>query len=150
MVIGTLEKSARYEALQAGLDKAFAYIRAWQKNPQPVGRYEIDGDRIYALVQEYDSAEPTAKKWEAHRNYLDVQFVAEGQETMYYTPAGTLAQKGDYIPEKDIVYFEEGPSTALRCPAETFAIFFPEDLHKPGCLLESAGKVRKIVVKVKL
>ena len=132
------------------MDKAFAYLREWLKNPQPVGRYEIDGDRVYALVQEYDSAAPADKKWEAHRNYLDVQFVAQGQETMYYAPIGTLTQKGDYIPEKDIVYYEEGAGTALRCLPQTFAVFFPEDLHKPGCQLDGSVKVKKVVVKVKL
>ena len=29
-----------------------------------------------------------------------------------------------------------------------FAVFFPEDIHRPGCADGQSGKIRKIVVKV--
>ena len=150
MVLDQLDNSKRYEGVSKGLDKAFAFIRSYLANPQEIGKYVIDGDNVYALVQGYNSAPVDQKKWESHSRYLDVQFVAEGNETMYYAPVGMLTQKGDYIPDKDIAYYEEGPSTALRCVPGTFAIFYPEDLHKPGCVAGESAPVKKIVVKVKL
>ena len=43
------------------------------------GTYEIDGKQVYALVQEYQSKRPADGKWEAHRKYIDLQYVVRGR-----------------------------------------------------------------------
>ncbi len=148
MVLDELRNSARYEALHPRLAEAFAFLRRFEQNPLPEGRVELEGAELYALVQSYDTSPAEQKKWESHRRYIDVQYVTHGQESMFYAPLGTLAEKGGYLPEKDAIYYEDGPSTMLCCPAGTFAVFFPEDLHKPCCALGEPCAVRKVVVKI--
>ena len=148
MILDNIKNSAQYVGLHKNLAMAFEFIARYSQNLPPDGRQEIAGSDVYTLVQSYDSAPAEQKKWESHRRYIDLQFVAEGEETMYYAPLGTLQPKGEYLEEKDCAYYEDGPSTALRCVEGMFAIFFPEDVHKPGCQLSGAARVKKIVVKI--
>lgn len=148
MVVDQLSNSGLYEGLHAKLPDAFAFIRKYLGEPMAEGRYVIDGSTAYALVQGYATAPAEQKKWESHRKYVDVQFIADGSEAMLWANAGELAFKGEYLPEKDFQGYEDGPSTALRCAPGTFAVFFPNDAHKPGCMLNEACAVKKIVVKL--
>jgi biofilm protein TabA len=150
MVIDRIVNCGRYEALHANLGKAFAFIREFLVNPLPAGRYEIGGGDIFALVQAYETMPAGQKKWESHQKYMDVQFVASGMETMCWAPTGALDPSGDYNPDRDFQGYLENPSTALRITEGLFAILWPEDIHKPGCVLDAACPVVKIVVKVKL
>ena len=72
------------------------------------GRYDIDGDKVYVLVQEYVSKTIDNCGLEAHRRYADVQYVAEGFE--YFGYAG-LEQAGkpiaEYDPKADVIFFEK-------------------------------------------
>ena len=93
---------------------------------------------------------PAEKKWEAHRNYLDIQYVAEGREVMGWAPVGRLTPAGPYNPEKDVINFQEAEASPVQVEKGGFALFYPEDGHQPGCQLGAAAKIRKIVVKVKV
>lgn len=114
----------------------------------PDGRYPLGGDGAYAMVQSYDTVPAEQKKWESHRKYIDVQFMAHGAEAMGWAPAPALTELGEYLPEKDFQGYEDGPSTALRCPEGTFVVYWPDDAHKPGCTLDVPSDIRKVVVKL--
>ncbi len=47
-----------------------------------LGRHDLDGDDLFALVQEYTTRAADECVWEAHRRYIDVQFVVTGAERM--------------------------------------------------------------------
>jgi biofilm protein TabA len=150
MVIDTLENSGTYELLHKNLPKAFEFIRQHMESLPQDGRYEIDGDNIYALVQSYDTMPAQQRMWESHRRYMDVQFMVEGSEVMGWAPLGLLAPIGEYKADNDFIGYEDGPSTPLLCTAGTFVFFFPTDMHKPCCTADKTCRVRKIVVKIKL
>ena len=42
----------------------------------------------------------------------------------------------------------ENESTLTMTPG-SFAVFFPSDVHRPGCLLDQSATVRKVVIKVR-
>lgn len=148
MVIDTLENAALYLGLHKNLEKAFAFLREHGRRPPAPGRYGIDGDAAYALVQSYETQPAPQKKWESHRKYIDVQYVCEGEEAMLWAPFGALKPDGEYDAGRDFAGYGDGPATALRCEAGRFVIFFPCDIHKPGCALNGPGPVRKIVIKL--
>lgn len=148
MIIDQLRNCGLYEDCHGALPEAFAFIREYLKHPLADGRYPLDGEAAYALVQSYETVPAEMKKWESHRKYIDVQFIAQGGEAMGYAPADALALAGDYLPEKDFQGYEDGPGTALRCAPGTFVIFWPGDAHRPGCVLDGASAVKKVVVKL--
>lgn len=115
----------------------------------PLGRVDIDGDAVFANVQEYDTVPAEEKQLEAHRRYYDVQFVVSGEEVMQFAPLEGLAKVQPFDEDADFGLYctpERPSSIVLR--AGDVAVLAPEDAHKPGCALDAPCCVRKIVVKV--
>jgi biofilm protein TabA len=112
-----------------------------------VGRIDLDGDRLYVLVQEYETNPPEQGKWEAHRRYIDVQYVASGRERMGFANLSTM-QLGEDKSEKDFQGLS-GTGNFLDIFSGAFVIFFPEDGHMPCLCVEQPEPVRKVVLKVR-
>jgi YhcH/YjgK/YiaL family protein len=151
MILDRLENADLYRGLGPGIAAALDYLRATDFSRVPLGRQELDGARLFAIVQRYRTKPLNEAGWEAHRRYLDVQYVVEGDERMGYAPlqAG-LAVKQAYDPEKDIAFFETW-GDLFEVPAGRFAIFAPQDVHAPGLVPGPEAlptEVLKVVVKV--
>ncbi len=116
------------------------------------GRHELDGGACYAMVQRYETAPPIGKRPETHRRYADIQAVIEGEEIIEWLPAAGLVIDAPYVEENDIVFYRDVPgATRLTMRPGFFAVFYPGDAHKPGCIKGAApASVRKVVVKVLL
>jgi biofilm protein TabA len=146
MILDTIQQADRYLALNPGFAAAFAFLSRPDLHELPVGRYEIDGDKIYALVQRQVGRKPEAGKLEAHRKYIDIQVVLGGVDTMGWRP--TAACEGIAMPysaEKDVMLFTDQPTAWTAVGPGEFAIYFPEDAHLP---LISDVELRKVVLKV--
>ena len=148
MIIDQLQNAEQYYGLGTGIEAALRYLQQTDfKNVAPE-RYDIDGDRVYAMVQEYDAKPKAEGFWEAHRKYLDVQYVAAGVEHMGYAAAATL-QAGRYEEDKDFIKLEgDGEFFLLR--KGYFCILAPQDAHMPGMAVEQSAPVKKVVVKVEV
>ena len=115
------------------------------------GRHEIDGDRVFALVQAYQTGPAAERKFEFHRNYADIQFLVAGEEVIEYAPLAGLTIDRPYDPAKDYgLTADPAACSALLLQPGQWAVFFPADAHKPGCCLRERTAVRKVVVKVLL
>jgi len=159
MIIDKIENSKLYRGLGERISKAFDYIHKTDlKNLKP-GRYEIDGENIFALISEYKTKSEAEGKLEAHRKYIDVQYVISGEELMGYAPLGDPAFSEvsagrqqileQYKGEKDIIFFK-GEKLFTKVSSGMFAIFFPEDVHMPGISAGNFSDVKKLVIKVRV
>ena len=146
MVTDLLSNANVYAGLGERIAQALSWAQAHKLAGLEVGRHEIDGDRVFALVSEY-VAKPLAEgRWEAHRKYLDLQCVASGRENIGYAPLVTL--KGDqYIPEKDIIWLTGDGSFVAMEPGR-FMLLWPEDGHMPGIATAQPERVKKVVLKI--
>lgn len=149
MIIDRLENSALYYGLGGRLPQALKALAEGSLNDLPVGRHNIDGDNIFALVQEFESNPRETGKWEAHRRYADIQFIASGTEMMGCASLGDLTVTEAYDAERDVVFLE-GDGNFIVFPAGTFVIFYPNDAHMPSLAPSVPAPVRKIVLKVLL
>ena len=148
MIIDQLENATQYYDLGGRIEAALRYLQDTDFRQIDPARYAIDGDQVYAMVQEYDSKPKAEGFWEAHRNYLDVQYVAAGAEHMGYAPATSLLA-GVYEEDNDFVKLEgEGEFFLLR--EGFFCILAPQDAHMPGMAIDRPEPVKKVVVKVQL
>jgi biofilm protein TabA len=152
MIKDCLGLSKRYLGAAPGLDKAFAWLDEAAKNPPEDGRYEIDGERVFAIVASYTTAPRIEKILEGHYNYLDVQYLAGGgPEVIGFAAADRAPIVEDYDPTSDVVKYDpQAVESDVVLEKGYFAIFFPEDAHMPGVMYNAPAKVRKIVVKIKL
>lgn len=148
MIFDTIEHAARYASLGARLAAGLSYLQHTDLTTLPVGRNEISGDDIYALVQEYMTKPAEAGVWESHRKYIDIQYMVSGTEQMGYASLSRM-QLGEYIPEKDFQQMT-GAGNMVEVFAGSFVIFFPEDGHMPGLNSGVPQPVRKVVLKLKL
>jgi YhcH/YjgK/YiaL family protein len=116
-------------------------------NTLALGRHDLDGDRAFALVQEYTTRKADDCKWEAHRMYIDVQYVVRGAERMGYANITTAHEREPYDAARDVAFFEPGEDY-VTVREGMLAIFGPEDVHAPCGAAGHPTPVRKIIVKV--
>ena len=148
MIFDKLERYNRYTGPAVAIAPAMAYLASQDFIHTPPGRVELQGDALFALVQEYTSKPVDQGIWEAHRRYIDVQYIVSGREQIFYAPIECL-QPGIYVPEKDFLPLS-GSGSSLEITAGFFVVFYPEDAHMPGLALTLPEPVKKVVVKVKL
>jgi len=120
---------------------------------KPSGFHEreaIEGERLFALHQVYETRDPAAARYEGHRRYADLQYVHAGRERIRVRSLRPGETGDGYDPAKDIAFYPLGDGADLNLAAGMVAIFFPEDLHAPGLHQGSPSTVRKTVVKVEL
>jgi len=149
MILDTLSHSARYESLNPHFAKAFAFLRTVD-GTQSLGRHDLDGDACFALVQTYETKPEAQALFEAHRKYIDVQFVHSGQESILWAPLASMQEQTmPYDETKDAALWKLLPDvTPLHMSAGHFAILFPQDAHAPGVVWEKTESIFKVVVKV--
>ncbi len=150
MIADRLENAAAYQGLSANLRKALEYARAQDLAKLADGKHAIDGDRVFVLMQSYTTKPEIEARLEAHRKYIDIQLVVEGREVIYWAPIQGLEADGAYSDERDIIFFKGGVPGAVALTAGCFAVFYPQDAHKPCCHWGAPAPVRKAVFKVKL
>ncbi len=98
------------------------------------------------MISEYETKTESEGKLEAHRKYIDVQYVIEGEELMGYAPLGNQQILEPYKEENDIIFYTVEKSFT-KVSAGMFAIFFPTDVHMPGICVEKMSAVKKLVIK---
>lgn len=149
MIIDKIENASLYFGINDRIKKALNYIQNTDFLKMELGRYDIDKDNIYALVYNYETKNIKEAVLEAHKNYIDVQYVFDGIEQVGFTSLNGQEVVKEYCANDDYLLFNDEPSI-ISLKKGTFAIFFPDDLHMPGICLEKASKVKKVVVKVKI
>ena len=147
MIIDTLEQAARYESLHPQFKAAFDFLRNTELLSLADGRTEIDGDRLFALTQSYETKPIDGGKLEAHRKYIDIQFIISGEEYIGYAPFESQSPVEPFSVEKDIGFYH-GDASFSRLTAGMFAIFYPHDAHLPSRYLAASAHVKKVVLKV--
>jgi len=148
MVLDTLENADKYIGLHPHFAQAFAFIKSVDLEAIEVGKYEINGKEVHAAVMVKDGGPAETAKFEAHRNYIDIQVCPTGSEELGWKPLSECTSpKDDYNPEKDVTFYNDKPDTYFKMHAGQFAIFYPEDVHAP---LIGEGQIKKLVVKIKL
>jgi YhcH/YjgK/YiaL family protein len=146
MILDVLENAHRYQALNEGFAKAFDFLLHPDLKELPVGKYEIDGDRVYAMVSKNAGRRKEDALLETHKKYIDIQLVLAGTDDMGWKPK-SLCKKpaGEYDQKNDEQIFTDEPDAWISTQSGAFVIFFPEDAHMP---LISSGQIHKVVVKV--
>jgi len=146
MILDTLPRAARYAVLHPSFGRAFDFLSTTALGSLAAGRHELDGDRLFILIDHKDGRGREGARLEAHRKYVDIQYTFEGLEEIGWSPLATpRPPAGGYDETKDIAFFDDRPSTWLSVPPGLFTIFFPEDAHAP---LGGRGLLKKAIVKV--
>ena len=150
MIADIIKNRQIYSVISSRIGSALEYIAKTDFSSMAPGRYELDGSNLFVLVQVYDSIPREQGKWECHRNYIDIQYIAEGVEQIGFNNTERMQILTPYNPEKDIEILG-GNGDYVTLPEGSYGIFFPEDAHQPKIAPANvSGPIKKIVVKIKI
>ncbi len=132
-------------------DRAFAFLEGRDPATLADGKYPVDGEKIFASVQTVRTEEQSARRFEAHGKYLDIQLLLSGGEKQLHAPAcsGSVLTE-DRLRADDVAFYTapEQYNTLLLSPGH-YAVYFPGELHCPCCAARPRGEsIRKIVFKI--
>jgi biofilm protein TabA len=151
MIVTDLEHAMEQLVLSPSMKKAIEFLLQTRGKEWPDGRAEIDGKNVYAQVSSYESVIPDGVvKLEGHRNYIDIQYVASGEEVIGWISTDRLPVAVPYDPEKD-AWFGTAPAgdlVRIRLSEGQLAVLYPSDAHAPKLASNKPTRIKKVVVKV--
>lgn len=148
MIIDLLSNAHLYHNQGPLFRKAFEYLARTDFSKVEKGKYELEGDKLFAIVNEYDTISPDNEQMESHKKYIDIQYIVSGAERIGHDFLKDQTPSKVYDPEKDFMLWAEKPSFFSVLQQGMFAVFFPHDLHMPNIMMEGPSPVKKVVIKV--
>lgn len=148
MIYDKLSNIEHYKTLSKNFEVAIDYILNTDLDEFEVGKYEIDGDNSYFMIQEYPVKEQVDANFESHLLYADIQIILSGDELIGFS--AQYDQVGKVVEDKfDYILYKDKPDFFIPVSKNEFVICLKEDLHM-ACVRNNSDRVKKAVVKVKL
>jgi len=150
MIVTDLKHIDHQVSMTPALNRAMDFLRQQDLKNLADGTVEINGDRVFAIVQRYETMITDAPKFEHHKKHIDVQYIVSGEEIIGWAPMDMMAITEVYDADRDIGFgtVVKGRWTPLLLQAGQVAVLYPEDGHAPKLAAHAPSAVMKIVVKV--
>ena len=145
MIICPWKDIKKYAAMLPGIEEAFDAVNALTEYEDKKNYPLSDGNRFFLAVQGTKAPDVA----EAHRKYLDIQYIVKGQEVVGYAPLEDCTIVGEFNEEKDIGKYS-GNFEFITIGEGMCYVAFPEDAHMPGRHLDVPNDFVKVVVKLKV
>jgi len=149
MIIDVLGNAHLYEPMHPLFKAAFDYIRNTDLLAAPCGKTELMGKQLIAIIQTYDTMPAEQEQMEAHRQYIDIQYIISGSEKVGHsllTKDHVISR--EYNAQEDYLLVPNTPDFFSLFGRGNFMIFYPHDLHMPCIQVEGPSNVKKLVLKV--
>ena len=147
MIKGNINNIKAYKGISERIDRAIDFLLDFDKET-PCGRYEIDSDNIYANVICTTTTAIEDFKFEAHKKYLDLQYIVKGEEIMIHAFTEDCKITKEYD-EKDDYCLLEGEGDEVLVKEGEFYLVHPFDAHAPA-KSHTPSEIKKVIVKIKL
>ena len=151
MIIGRISDVAEQKnTLPAAIVRALEAIQKVDIDKMEPGRYEIEGDKLFYLVQDAELRDLEETRAETHRQYADIQMPFSAGECYGFSlPQEGLLPNDDQLEEKDLAFY---PTPANECFIDvapgTYVVFLPKELHRPFLAIDKKETIRKVIIKV--
>ena len=150
MIFDRLNNSKQYEILGEKFKLGFDFLKNNNLKTLKDGKYVIN-DEIYANVQTLTTKNKDEKKWEVHKDYIDIQYLITGKESMGYGILEDFRETVPYDKTKDVAFLEtEKPFNYVNLEENDFVIFYPNDVHSPMLSVDKNIEIKKVIVKIKI
>ena len=150
MIVDRVERWEQYAGISPGLTSGLRYLAELDTTGFVEKTVEIEGQDVYAMFQMYETAGEQDRFYEAHREYIDIQYVATGNECFRVTDVVGLRVSSPYTGDGDYELYDLTPGIDLHIGPGQFVIFFPHDAHVPKLQSGEPALIHKVVVKVKV
>ncbi|MCE5188404.1 MAG: YhcH/YjgK/YiaL family protein [Eubacteriales bacterium] len=153
MIFDRLEHAKQYYRLGEGIERILRFYEQYQDDGGDLpARLTLDGEKVFLIGLNYIGGQEDGNELEAHREYVDVMYVVEGEEMFYHKPLADVQQiTAAYDAADDCTMMAIDPDAArVHFPAGHIAIFFPQDAHLAAQCWSAPCRVRKWIAKVRL
>lgn len=149
MIYDKIDNLETYAKISEDIRLGLEYLRDLMPEVE-IGTYVLS-PRVKAIVSEYTTKEVNEKGYEAHKEYIDIQYLVSGEEKIGFVPLEYLKETKAYNAEKDVAFYEgiDVKPQELLLGNGYFAILYPQDGHMPQLWVDGPGTVKKVVLKVK-
>ena len=145
MIKGLL--SSYKDDLNENIQRGLEWLRINDLDKFSDGRYAIDGEKIFVNIQSYETKRDAL--FEAHRKYIDIQYMIEGEERIGVADYSECKNEIPYDNIKDIEFLScNNADNYQSLKKGEFLILYPNDAHKPSIAINNPNRVKKAVVKV--
>lgn len=146
MILDSLENAEFYYGMHPGFKAAFEYLRKTDLTALPAGKNEVDGDRMYLMMNRGKGQGKTKAKLEVHRANIDIQLGVSGTDEIGWKAIRECSQVvTEFDAANDFALYSDAPNAWVAVPPGKFAIFFPGDAHAP---MTTESDLVKAVMKV--
>lgn len=154
MIYGNIHAKETETAYTQVIRKALEILRTTDVTDMHHGKYPLDGDKLILQINEITTGPKETKRPEVHKDYIDVQYMVHGHELIgYYPDCKDGEVDEDLLEENDVLFYKERTDVneiMLPMTDGCYAVFFPEDVHRPCCMMNEPEDVKKIVLKVRV
>ncbi|GAB6167851.1 YhcH/YjgK/YiaL family protein [Clostridium carnis] len=147
MIIDKVNNLSSY-CVTENMKRAVAFMNDHDFDKDELGVHKIDGENFYYVVSEYETKNKEDGAYEAHKKYIDIQYMKSGEERIYYNNVKDLEVVTEYNEENDFYMLKGEDNGSILLAEEYAAVYFPEDGHMPGISNIETKKIRKVIVKV--
>ncbi len=147
MIYDKLANITLYKGISKNLDTAIQYLSTHDLNELPLGKTSVDGDLVYINVMETKAQPLEERKYEVHKNYLDIQIDLIGTERVDTGNFHKVTLE-NYNTEADVaVAYSDDVASCILGPGN-FIICMAREPHKPNIAVSEDTFLKKAVVKV--
>lgn len=149
MICDIVENIELYKGLGERIYKGLTLLRDTDFSTMEAGKYPVDGDNLFMMIQTYTTKPLETAYCEAHKKYIDIQCMLEGSEWIGVAPLEDMngERVKDSRPEGDI-WFYDGDFMPIYMKAGRFAMLYPNDAHAPAIANGEPTPVRKVIIKI--
>lgn len=153
MVLDNGKNLALYKSMISSMDIIENFIKEHKASPKENGTYFLDGadgSKLRANISNYETKSAEGSYLEAHKKYIDIQYIADGEENIGWANINdSFKPTAEFDNDKDIGFFYDECESWITVKKDSFVILFPEDAHMP-CIstTDKPTPVTKILFKV--
>lgn len=148
MITDSISNIEKYRGIHKNLDTAVDFLKTCNLGSLADGKTVVDGDCVFINVMEADLREADGAAYEYHKRYADLQIDIAGSEYWEYAQDGEA--QGDFDAGVDCGFASGTASCTGILGNGRFALFLPDEYHKPSCISDTCTHVRKAVVKIEM
>ncbi len=148
MILDSIENRATYYGLGEDIRCALDWLAAYENRAPKKEDLLIPGTDILVRIRPCDTKPRELCPFEAHRDYLDIHYVAEGLEAIGVQAFDRLKQES--YDESADAYALSGEGDLVTLPKGSFLITYPQDAHQPCVAVGKPAFLHKLIVKIRV
>lgn len=147
MIYDNLKNINIYKGLSDDIYEGLVFLKNVKPNIEN-GVYEIN-TRVKAIVSEYETKKVNEYGFEAHKRFIDIQYVLQGTERVCCLPLEKLNETKPYSEDNDAAFYSASSKPLEMIIGDGFfSVFYPQDGHMPCLSVDGPKWVKKVVLKV--